>query len=126
MASGFIVGTAPVHGTTQYVTAVYYNFLPLSQSVTLLSSAVFTVWVPVPVSPISFGILPVKEGHDIESGTVGRPTAAACNVTAAMLQDWDYTRWDYHSGLPLRAVPELSRDSYRSHSHACKTPARTD
>ena len=50
-------------------------------------------WVSVPVIHISFGVLPVKEGHDVESSTVSRPTAAACNVTAATLQDRDYARF---------------------------------
>jgi len=69
------------------------TFTPALTAVSLLSSAVFTDGYLYRLSPISFGILPVKEGHDVESSTVSRPTAAACNVTAATLQDRDYARF---------------------------------
>ena len=50
-------------------------------------SAVFTVWVPVPVMPVCSGILPVMEHHDVETGAVSKPIAAAGDDIASVPRD---------------------------------------
>jgi len=91
----------PVCHSGSHPGPVTFTHAPIA--VSLLLSAVFTIWVPVPVIPICSSILPVTERHYVESGTVSRPIAATCNVTAAM---WDQsTLYSRSRGITTAVTP---------------------
>ena len=106
------MSTSVLHGTSMsHPSPTTIALSLLLPAVRLLSSAA----IPILVVPISSGILQTTECHDLKSSTVNRPTAATCNVTAAMPWHWEYT---------LLPVPQgyHSVHSCSHQSHGTKGP----
>jgi len=115
-AAHIVCSTRPVsvlHGTSMSlkIPSRSRNFYSRSHS----SQPVVKRCVYDIVIPVCSSMLPVTERHDVESGTVSRPIAATCNVTATMPREQEYALLslprDYHSGHPRSRQSCRTKDS---------------